>query len=295
MIHSFKKAVLSSFIIGLMSCGGGGGGSSKDNSTDDNNVVTDDTNDDSPLSPPVEEEPRIDIIPGSYHTSYANASPNLFGCGLLENYELDDELSPIFELEIDKVDNFWRIKEFNQGSSEIDVTVIAFDECDGIENIVTLYSDDFLLVGKNLMQKMILDINQESFMSAILGISYGYFVQNAYSQFNHLESTTIRTTLISDALMGYYKYQDRDWDELKIENFYLRLYRQNVLEFHQDETHGTLESRIEAAKEGLELARREDSQGSSIQISEIIDELITTIDRQILIPTHTDTANTVEQ
>ncbi|MDE3272748.1 hypothetical protein [Pseudoalteromonas sp. G4] len=184
---------------------------------------------------------------GCYAASYKSVnSGDPLACGLISTFG-----DPVFDA------NFFAEVAIQQDFFGTYSPVYAFDECEGSYNALS-FPNDFILFGKNLVNKVLKKTNNDIGVAAILAHEYAHQIQFDFGWIVDTEPTVRKTELEADFFSGYflvvsrYQYTGQIIRGELIESYYNTLQEFGDFQFNSPTHHGTPHERSSAGLAGLE-------------------------------------------
>ena len=181
--------------------------------------------------PPKEYQVRV----GCYSSSYNGAAYSQIGCGVLSSFG-DYNLDQAFQQEISYQNQFW---------GNVPASVYPFDECQGIQNAVSLPSG-YIMFGVNLTWNVINYTGDTIGLAGIMAHEWAHQVQFQFGYMGNNSSTVKPTELEADAFSGFYMGLSYNWAWSRINGYFQVLASLGDYNFNNRNHHGTPTERLNA-------------------------------------------------
>lgn len=229
-----RRTFLTTMIAGFAVCGCGSGGG-------------DDASPDDGGTPPPTGDSRFKTLnAGCYSPAMAGFGSESIGCGIGTTFG-DPWFDQRFVQELSLQSSFF---------SGFAPAVYVLDECS--PNQANALSDPrgFVLFGKWLASKTIVETRSELPIAGILAHEWAHQVQFAYGWMQTNEPTVRRTELEADMWSGLYMGMAKNWAGQEMNAYFQTLFNLGDYNFNNQGHHGTPNQRLAAGATGLSVAQQ---------------------------------------
>jgi hypothetical protein len=242
-----RRTFLTTMIAGIAACGCGSSGG-------------DDDTQEGGGAPPSPDSGRLRTLSaGCYSPAMAGFGSESIGCGIGTTFG-DPWFDQRFIQELSLQSSFF---------SGFLPAVYVLDECS--PNQANALSDPrgFVLFGKWLASKTIIETRSELPIAGILAHEWAHQVQFAYGWMQTNEPTVRRTELEADMWSGLYMGMAKNWAGQQMSAYFQTLFNLGDYQFNSPGHHGTPNQRLAAGATGLSVAQQLLSTGQRLSYADL--------------------------